>query len=148
MRIALLIVVALLAACASTGGDVPYPEAQQLIDRIAAEQTDLVRLTLHAVPTGKTECIQLASTTPERRGKPSDPEDLDAMRTGKEVVLNEPGALDVTVPILAKGGKPTAIAGVTLRSDKMADRDALIQRAKKIADSLAAAVSASSKPLW
>jgi hypothetical protein len=148
MRVSLLIVVALMAACASTGGDVPYPEAQQLVDRIAAEHSDLVRLTLHAVPAGKTECMQLASTMPERRGKPSDPEDIDAMRTGKDVVMDEPGALDVTVPILELDGKPTAVAGVTLRADKMADRDALIQKAKKIADSLAAGVSASSKPLW
>jgi len=148
MRVSLLIVAALLAACASTGGDVPYPDAQQIVDRIAAEHTDLVRLTLHAVPAGKTQCTQLASTMPERRGKPSDPEDLEAMRTGKEVVLTEPGAIDVTVPILDKGGKPSAIAGVTLRAGETADRDALIQQAKKIAGDLASAVSASAKPVW
>jgi len=148
MRVSLLTVVALLAACASTGGDVPYPDAQQLVDRIAAEHTDLVRLTLHGVPAGKTQCMQLASTMEERRGKPSDPEDLEALRTGKEVVLTEPGAVDVTVPILEKGGKPTAVAGVTLRAGEMADRDALIQRAKKIASDLASAVNASDKPLW
>ena len=148
MRVSLLMIVALLVACASTGGDVPYPEAQSVIDRIAAEHPDLVRLTLHAVPVGKTECTQLASTMAERRGKPSDPEDLEAMRTGKEVVLSEPGAIDVTVPIMKIGGKPTAIAGVTLRAGDMADRNALVEKARKIAGDLASAVKASGKPLW
>jgi len=149
MRIFLLVIVtAWLAACASTGGDAPYPEAQQIIDRIAAEHSDLVRLTLHAVPAGKTRCTQLASTMPERRGRPSDPEDLDAMRTGKEIVLDEKGAIDVTVPILEMGGKPTAVAGVTLRDDAVADRNVLVQRAKTIAGDLASAVKAADKPLW
>ncbi|MBN2491422.1 MAG: hypothetical protein JXQ29_11295 [Planctomycetes bacterium] len=148
MRVSLLVIAALLAACASTGGDVPYPAVQQIIDRIAAEHPDLVRLTLHAVPLGKTQCTQLASTMAERRGKPSDPEDREAMRTGKEVVLDEPGAIDVTVPILEVGGKPTAIAGVTLRAGETADRNAVIGQARKIAGDLAAAVKTAGKPLW
>ena len=36
------------------------------------------------------------------------------MKTGQQVVLDEPGAIDVTVPILKAKGRATAVAGVTL----------------------------------
>ena len=85
---------------------------------------------------------------PGRRGKPSDPEDLEAMRTGRQVVLDEPGALDVTVPILVKDGRPTAVAGVTLRAATDANRDVMVARARKIAEQLATEIRAAGKPLW
>jgi hypothetical protein len=146
MRVVPLCLLIVLAACASTKR--PYPEAQDVVDRVAAKHPDLVRLTLHAVPSGKTECTQLASTVGKRRGKPSDPEDLEAMRTGKEVVLDEQGAIDVTVPILMKGGKATAVTGVTLRAAEGSNRNALVARARVIAGEVAAEVRAAGKPLW
>jgi len=148
MRFLPLFLVALLAACSSMKGDVPYPDAQKVVDQVAAKHSNLIRLTLHAVPQGQTQCTQLASTMAERRGKPSDPEDLQAMKTGKRIVLEEPGAVDVTVPILMKGGKPTAIAGVTLRAPAGSDRNALVRQAGAIGEELAAEVRAAGKPLW
>ena len=94
------------------------------------------------------DCTQIASTMKERRGKPSDPEDLQAMKSGQEVVLDESGAIDVTVPILKKSGKATAVAGVTLRAEEGADRGALVQKARGIAQELAAAVHAAGDPVW
>ena len=126
----------------------PFPAAQAVIDRVAAGHPNLTRLTLHAVPEGKTECTQIASTMPERRGKLSDPEDMKAMKTGEEIVLEEPGALDVTVPILMVDGKPTAIAGVTLKMEEGADREALLKEARAVAKELEKAVQAAGKPLW
>ncbi|HEX5138355.1 MAG TPA: hypothetical protein VFY93_15370 [Planctomycetota bacterium] len=148
MHVVSLSLVIVLAACASTKGAGPYPAAQEVVDRVAAKHADLVRLTLHAVPKGKTECTQLASTMAKRRGKPSDPEDRDAMRTGREIVLDEPGAIDVTVPILKKDGKATAIAGVTLPVASGADRNAVVGRARAIAAEVEAEVRAAGKPLW
>jgi hypothetical protein len=148
MRLVSVCLIAVLAACASMDGGAPYPDAQKIVDRVAAKHPGLVRLTLHAVPQGKTECTQLASTVAERRGKPSDPEDLQSMRTGKEIVLDEPGAVDVTVPILPKGGRPTAIAGVTVRLSIGVDRAAGIREARVIAKELEAEVRAAGKPLW
>ena len=147
MRFVPLFFMTVLAACSSTKGG-SFPAAQEIVDRAAARHPDLVRLTLHAVPEGKKECTQVASTMPERRGKPSDPEDLEAMRTGRQIVLSEPGAVDVTVPILLKDGSPTAIAGVTLRAGTGADRDTLVMRARAIAQELANEVRAAGKPLW
>jgi len=146
MRIAALLFVAMLGACASMKA--PYPAAQDTVDGVAANHPELVRLTLHAVPEGKTDCTQVASTVKKRRGKPSDPEDRKAMKTGQVVVLDESGAIDVTVPILRVNGKATAVAGVTLRMDEGADRAALVSKARTIAEELATAVRAAGKPVW
>ena len=146
MRIVALLFVAMLGACASMKA--PYPAAQDIVDGVAAKHPELVRLTLHAVPADKMDCVQVASTVKKRRGKPSDPEDLKAMKTGQQVVLDEPGALDVTVPILRVTGKATAVAGVTLRLEDGANRAALVSKARTIAAELATAVSAAGKPVW
>jgi len=146
MRPYCLSIAVVLSACATMKN--PYPDAQAVVDRVADRHPDLVRLTLHAVPKGSMECTQVASTMAKRRGKASDPEDLKAMNTGEKVVLEEKGALDVTVPILMKNGKPTAIAGVTLKSGADSDRAALIKQAEKIAGELASEISAAGKALW
>ncbi|MHC4819734.1 MAG: hypothetical protein ACYTF8_16940 [Planctomycetota bacterium] len=146
MRIIPLLFVAMLGACASMKA--PYPAAQDIVNGVAAKHPELVRLTLHAVPADKTECTQVASTMKKRRGKPSDPEDLKAMKTGQQVVLDEPGAVDVTVPILRVNAKPTAVAGVTLRMEEGANRAALVNKARTIAEELATAVRAAGKPVW
>ena len=130
------------------GGATSFTAAQEILDGVAAGHPNLKRLTLHAVPAGKSECTQIASTMASRRGKPSDPEDLNALSTGKEVILDEPGAIDVTVPILATDGKPTAVTGVTLALKDGADREALLAEARAIAEELAAAIQAAGKPVW
>jgi hypothetical protein len=147
MRIVPLLLVTLLGACASMKKS-PYPAAQDIVDGVAAKHPELVRLTLHAVPADKTECTQVASTVKGRRGKPSDPEDLKAMKTGQQVVLDEDGAVDVTVPILRVNGKATAVAGVTLSLEPGANKAVLIGKARGIAEELAAAVRAAGKPVW
>jgi hypothetical protein len=140
-----------LAACASTStkaSHTPYPDAQTIVERVAARHRDIVRLTLHAVPSSGTQCTQVASTKPGRRGKPSDPEDLEALATGNVVVRHEPDAIDVTVPILFRDGVPAAVSGVTLRAMVPDDHEALVERAKTIAREVAAEVRKAPKPLW
>jgi hypothetical protein len=148
MRLVPFLCLIVLSACASTKDSAPYPAAQEIVDAVAARHADLARLTLHAVPKGEMQCTQLASTLPERRGTPSDPEDLQALRTGKEIVLDEPGAMDVTVPILVQDGAPTAVAGVTLRTDGGASRDVVVSRARRIAEELESEIRSAGKPLW
>jgi hypothetical protein len=147
MRLIVLLFVAALGACAAMK-KAPYPEAQKIVDDVAAKHSNLERLTLHAMPTGKSELIQVASTKKSRRGKPSDPEDMKAMKTGLEIVLDEDGNVDVTIPILRMGGKATAIAGVTLRGGKDVKQADLVNEARTIAKQLADAVSAAGKPVW
>ena len=146
MRWTSIVFVSMLAACASMKA--PYPEAQNVIDGVAAKHPDLVRLTLHAVPSDGTECTQLASTVKKRRGKPSDPEDLQAMKTGREVVLEEEGALDVTVPIRMQMGKATAVVGVTLPFQEGDNRNAVMARARGIAREVETALRDTGKPAW
>ena len=156
MRWITLVLFVVLVGCGSQNdaksgagdGAAPFSAAQEILDGVASRHANLQRLTLHAVPADKAECTQIASTMPERRGKPSDPEDLEALRTGKEVILDEPGAIDVTVPILMADGKPTAVAGVTLAAKEGADRDALVVEARAIAKKLEEAIRAADKPLW
>ena len=155
MRWIVAIAFGLLIGCGSQdkqdkqeGGADAFDAAQAMLDGVAGRHDGLTRLTLHAVPAGKDALTQVASTMESRRGKPSDPEDLQAMKDGKEIVLDEEGAVDVTVPILMKDGKPTAIAGVTLELAEGADRDALVNEARTIAKELEAGIQKAGKPLW
>ena len=125
-----------------------FAAAQAIVDGVAARHADLERLTLHAVPAGKTETTQIASTMAARRGKPSDPEDIEALRTGQEVVLDEAGAVDLTVPIMLTDGKATAVAGVTLKAADDADHDALVKKARAIAKELEKEIQAAGKSIW
>jgi len=118
-----------LGSCARTPA--PDPDAQELVEAIAGRNDKVVRLTVHAMLPGKTSYMAVASTSSKKRGQPSDPEDLRAIRTGQVIVMNEPGGIDVTVPIAMKNGAYTAVAGVTM-SDSM-DREAAIAAAKNIA---------------
>jgi hypothetical protein len=156
MRWVMLVLFVCLVGCGSendaengAGDDtVPFSTAQEILDGVASRHANLKRLTLHAVPTDEAACMQIASTMAARRGKPSDPEDLDALRTGNEVILDEPDAIDVTVPILVADGKPTAVAGVTLALKAGDDRDVRVKEARAIAQELEKEIRAASKPLW
>ena len=121
----------LFTACASNPA--PSPDVQEIVDSIQGIHADVVRLTVHSTPPGGGTCYAIASTQSSKRGLPSDPEDLQAISTGKNVILQESGALDVTVPILQKSGKYTAAAGVTLKSPVGARQDDLVARAEAIA---------------
>lgn len=137
----------LFAACGALGGS-DNPEAQKLVGAVAQRYTEIVRLTLHAIPSGGSECRVIASTEAARVGRASDKEDLDAMASGQTVVLDEPDALDVTVPVLPVQGKPTAVVGVTLRHPAGRERAATLARAAEIAKAVADAVTNSTEPMW
>lgn len=128
-----VLLLALLAACSSCCGKCSTEcPAQAAVDAVARQNPDCVRLTVHCTPAGAASPIACASTAADKKGKPSDPEDLQAMQTGQPVVLEEPGALDVTVPILAKDGKFAAACGVTLKTGG-SSRDQLVAKAAAIA---------------
>jgi hypothetical protein len=152
MRWIVLMLLGLLVGCGSKDepeqDTSPFAAAQEVVDQVASRHPDVKRLTLHAVPMGEDGCTQIASTMAARRGKPSDPEDLAALESGEETVLDEEGAVDVTVPIREVDGKPTAVAGVTITMAEGADRDALVSQARAVAKELEVAIQAAGKPLW
>jgi hypothetical protein len=135
-----VLVVALVGCKSST--EAPSPAAQSLVESIAAENPDVVRLTVHQPRADGSGYHAVASTSPAKLGKASDPEDLRAIEKNETVVLEESGALDVTVPICDCGdGKPCAAAGVTLKAEAGADRAALEARAKEIAKAVEAGLA-------
>jgi hypothetical protein len=125
----------------------PATTAQQVVDDVARQYPNVVRLTLHAKPAGSDRLQAVGSTSAEKRGKPSDPEDVRALQSGQEVVLQEGQNLDVTLPMTDGSGKPAWVAGVTLRGDGRG-RDELVADARTIARALDSAIRTAKQPLW
>jgi len=125
-----------------------FKEAQALVEKMVAKYPEIVRLTIHAVPTGEKDSRIIACNIKEKIGRPSDPEDLEAMKTGKTIVLKEGDNLDVTAPICDKAGEPIAATGITLPLKKGESEDKVIERAKSIAKELNTAILNTKKPLW
>ena len=125
-----------------------FAQAQALVERIVSAHPEIVRLTIHAVPDGEEHSRIIACNLKEKIGKSSDPEDLEAMKTGKTIVLKEGDNLDVTVPIYDKAGKPIAATGITLPLKKGESEEEVIERARSIARLLSSAVQDAGGPLW
>jgi hypothetical protein len=106
-------------------------QAQAVVERVARENPSVTRLTVHCTPPKGGAPMACASTSADKRGKPSDPEDLRAMQSGRPEVMEEGTALDVTVPIMQKDGRYTGACGVTLKPE--GTREATIERARSIA---------------
>ena len=129
-----LLLVSLTPACKSTGCCGTGCDPQVVVEKIAKENPGVTRLTVHCLQAGG-GAMACASTSADKKGKPSDPEDLKAIQTGETVVLEEGGALDVTVPIMAKDGKFGAACGVTMKADGMS-RDQVVAKAKAVAQAV------------
>ncbi|MCK4390428.1 MAG: hypothetical protein KAV83_09360 [Desulfobacterales bacterium] len=125
-----------------------FKEAQELVDNMVSKHPDLLRLTIHAVPTGKEGSRIIACNIREKIGAPSDPEDLEVLKTNKIVVLREGDNLDVTAPIRDKAGKPIAASGITLRFRKGETENKLIEKAKSIANEVTTTIQSLDKLLW
>jgi hypothetical protein len=140
-RIVSTTVLALFAAGCASGPKKPAcPMTQAAVESVAKQYPECVRLTVHSLPpSGGTECNAIASTDANKLGMHSDPEDLKAMKTGEMVLLEEPGALDYTYPIMQKDGTWMAACGVTLKSDA-GNRTQLQARAQVIAKDVEAAL--------
>lgn len=133
-----LAAVAALPACSSTGACCDSPNAPQtVVGNVAKANPAVTRLSIHCPDDGALKTC--ASTASDRVGKPSDAEDKKALESGQEVVLEEKGALDVTVPICLKDGKATAVCGVTLKTDGM-NRDQALAKAREIARAVEASL--------
>lgn len=123
-------------ACAVTGPAKcdDCAKAQSVVESVAKQHPDCVRLTVHCTMEGGTKAC--ASTVADKIGKASDKEDLDAMRTGETIVLDEAGAIDVTVPINGKDGKYASACGVTMKAGT--PRDQALAKATTIAKAVEA----------
>ncbi|MFY9343319.1 MAG: hypothetical protein WAT39_12560 [Planctomycetota bacterium] len=126
---------ALTAGCASTSADAA-PSPQAVVEAVASENPDVTRLTVHCKK-GEAAPAVCASTAKERIGTPSDPEDLRVLASGKIEVIEEGGAIDVTVPIDCKMGDCKSVCGVTLKGASLT-KDVAVEKAKAIAKAVEA----------
>lgn len=110
--------------------------AQKLVDALAIRHPELVRIGLHLTPPGGSVNIIVASNVAARIGQKSDPEDLQAMQTGKPVVLREQGNFDVTLPFHNASGTTIGAIGLTLKPEAQERESGAVQRARKIASEL------------
>jgi hypothetical protein len=131
----------LFTACATTP-KAPCGDTQRVVESVAVLHPECVRLSVHSTPPGGGGKVAIASTSPDKLGKPSDPEDIEAMQSGETIVKEESGAIDFTVPIARRGDSWNAACGVTLTADAGANRDQLRARAQQIARSVEVAMAA------
>jgi hypothetical protein len=149
MRITLLLPMLLLwSGQPSLGLAREFLEAQQLVEQTVTRYPNLVRLTIHAVPAGEADNRIIACNVREKLGRISDPEDLEAMKTGTTTVLREGGNLDVTAPILDQAGSVIAAIGITLALPPNAGEEAAVKEAETIARELGTAIQTAGHPLW
>ena len=149
MRITAVLLLLALVSCRAVPEDRDrFRQAQDLVEEIVGEHSNLVRLTIHAVPTGESTSRIIACNVIEKRGQISDPEDLAAMTTGKTVVLPEGDNLDVTAPIFDSAGRAIAATGITLAGSDGSDDQALRAQAAEIARRLSTSIAGSAAPLW
>lgn len=140
------LVLLLLAACSAPGAQHDsFPEAQRIVEQVAARHTDVVRLTIHAVPSRSARNVIVATNVAAKLGAASDPEDIEAMTSKQAVVLKEGDHLDYTAPVIDAAGRAIAAVGVTVRG---ASETAMRTSAESIARELSAAILAAGDPLW
>ena len=111
------------------------PLAQRLVDELAQRHSELVRIGLHVTPPAASENIIVASNLPSKVGQKSDPEDLQAMKSGRPVVLSEGENFDVTLPFHDASGQIIGALGLTLKPGGEGQAGAL-RRARLIAGEL------------
>jgi hypothetical protein len=127
-----LLFAAFAASCASTSSCCGTKcDPQAVVEQVAKSNPTVTRLTVHCKQADGS-AVACASTSAEKKGKASDKEDLQAMDSGKAVVLEEPNGLDVTVAMMKKDGKFMAACGVTF-ADKGMDKAQAVLQAEKIA---------------
>ena len=110
--------------------------AQKLVDDLVAKRPDIVRVGMHLTPPNGPDNIIVASNVAAKVGQKSDPEDLQAMRTGRPVVLREDGNVDITVPLHDSSGKLIGAIGLTIRPGPGEQESSVTRRASGIAREL------------
>lgn len=107
--------------------------AQRLVDKLAADHPDLLRVALHMTPPNQSDNLIIACNLPERIGQKSDPEDLKAMRTGQSILLREGKNFDVTLPLHDAAGRTIGAIGLTFKPGPGEQDPAATRRARAMA---------------
>ncbi len=145
----LTVVLAMVSvSCLAVGAQPRHAAAQALIDSTVAAYPSIVRLTIHAIPTGQTQSRIIACNVGGKIGRLSDPEDLAAVAEDRTILLREGDDWDVTAPIRDTAGHPIAATGITLSLPPGTTEDEALIQAKAIAATLTDAIQSSPTPMW
>ncbi len=125
-----------------------FKDAQALVEKTVAHYPQIVRLTIHAIPTGEKTSRIIACNVRKKIGKLSGPEDLEAIKNSKTTALKEGNNLDVTTPIYDRAGNSIAATGITLCYKKGEDENTVLEKAKSIARELNDAIQKAGISLW
>jgi hypothetical protein len=116
--------------------------AQQLVDKTLAAHPDVIILAIHATPPGSTSNMIVGSNI-GRIGKKADDDDLRVIEQGsinKEV--NESGKrFEAELPLNDAQGQRIGALGVVFNYAAGDDKEALVARAVKIRDEMAAQIA-------
>ena len=119
--------------------------AQKLVDDLVAKRPGIVRVGMHLTPPNSPANIIVASNVAAKIGQKSDPEDLQAMRTGRPVVLREDGNFDITLPLHDASGKLIGAIGLTIRPGAGEQESSTTRWARGIARELGMQISSKAK---
>jgi hypothetical protein len=124
---------AVLTACAWGGGVRAGTAAQRLVDEFVREHPEVVELELSV--SGNGGCRTVAATAREEVGTMCGLDELGPMQTGKPRVqppTRHDPAYDITQALHDANGELVGAAGMSLRADDGAGRDAMLSHAKKL----------------
>jgi len=110
--------------------------AQKLVDELVARHPELIRVGLHVTPPKTSENPIIASNVSEKIGQRSHPEDLQAMQSGKPIVLKEGENFDVTLPLHDAAGEIIGAIGLTFKPRPSEQENDAIGRARDAAREL------------
>ena len=90
-------------------------QAQNLIDLITQEHSEITALELSTTPAGQEGCVTIAATEAKDLGEKCDKDEATAMKTGKPFVEHEPDGFDVTAPLHDASGKLIGAIGIDFK---------------------------------
>jgi len=149
MRKAAVLLGSLVLACnAPHGPDREFRDVQVLVNRMVEKHPEIIWLSIHAVPTGRSRCQIIACNQTKDVGKASYIEDIEAIQTRTAAVFRAGGRVEVTAPILDRSGKAIAAIGVSFEKDPDTSEEALVNQAKSIAREMSEEIRDAGRPMW
>jgi len=134
----LAITAALLALCGAARAEIPVKiYAQELVDRVVAQNPDLRAVMMHVTPPKAGANVVIASSI-GRIGKAADPSDLDVIATGKTRVAMDQGnkRIEVDLALRDVGGDTIGSLGLVWRYPVGGNHQEFERTANQIRDAL------------
>ncbi len=123
----------------SHGQGAPKIYAQDLVERTAAEHSELTSLEIHAKPADDLDSLVIASTDPARIRRPSSEQEIRVFETGApRVEINDATGREVKARVRLEDvtGRPIGSVAMTFPYQQGTDTQLFLQRAHTIAQEM------------